>query len=351
MKKNGIKALMLMSVLFLGILPVRAEETSEQVMYRLYNPNSGEHFYTADKEERNNLYDLGWVYEGVGWIAPVASEYPVYRLYNANGGEHHYTLDPDERDMLVDAGWLDEGIGWYSDGSEAVPLYREYNPNAFACNHNYTTSVSENDELVNLGWKYEGISWYAMREKTETDTEQDDLEPGSKVFRYPSLQSLGIDYDHSVDEVVDGELLSMQSWCNAQGVNILSVSDYDKACWILQYVGRNFSYINEAAYGDVVSMIAHRGDTCFGFSDLVYCLSRKVGLVNASLTVPGKNVSHNGIPYYGLHRTVVAQIDGRYYDMDGNLALYFDPASPEEITQSYAEYLLGLRDDYTSIRP
>ena len=44
-------------------------------MYRLYNPNSGEHFYTASVSERNNLYDLGWHYEGVGWFAP-----PVLKL-------------------------------------------------------------------------------------------------------------------------------------------------------------------------------------------------------------------------------------------------------------------------------
>ncbi len=41
-------------------------------MYRLYNPNSGEHFYTASKGERNHLIRLGWNDEGIGWygIAP-----------------------------------------------------------------------------------------------------------------------------------------------------------------------------------------------------------------------------------------------------------------------------------------
>ena len=36
-------------------------------MYRLYNPNSGEHFYTASKGERNHLISLGWNDEGIGW--------------------------------------------------------------------------------------------------------------------------------------------------------------------------------------------------------------------------------------------------------------------------------------------
>lgn len=38
-------------------------------MYRLYNPNSGEHFYAANLAERDNLKRLGWRDEGVGWYA------------------------------------------------------------------------------------------------------------------------------------------------------------------------------------------------------------------------------------------------------------------------------------------
>ena len=131
-------------------------------MYRLYNPNSGEHFYTADVSEKDNLVYVGWKYEGIGWTAPITSDEPVYRLYNQNGGEHHYTLDAGERDFLVNVGWKYEGIGWYSDEAEGVPIYRQYNPNAFANNHNYTADKSENDWLVGLGWKAEGIGWYGV---------------------------------------------------------------------------------------------------------------------------------------------------------------------------------------------
>ena len=131
-------------------------------MYRLYNPNSGEHFYTADVEEKNYLASIGWNYEGVGWTAPSKSNTPVYRLYNSYGGEHHYTIDADERDALVAAGWNYEGIGWYSDDAKSVPLYREYNPNAFANNHNYTTDASEHAWLLSIGWRGEGIGWYGL---------------------------------------------------------------------------------------------------------------------------------------------------------------------------------------------
>ncbi|MBQ6134321.1 MAG: hypothetical protein IJI65_09230 [Lachnospiraceae bacterium] len=129
-------------------------------MYRLYNPNSGEHFYTKDESEKNNLVKAGWSDEGIGWIAPEKSNTPVYRLYNANAGDHHYTMDAKERDGLITAGWNDEGTGWYSDDDKTVPLYREYNPNAVTGTHNYTTDKAEHMNLVKAGWKDEGIGWY-----------------------------------------------------------------------------------------------------------------------------------------------------------------------------------------------
>ena len=131
-------------------------------MYRLYNRNSGEHFYTSDAGERNMLISVGWTYEGVGWVAPSTSNTPVYRLYNPYGGEHHYTTSISERNNLIAAGWNDEGIGWYSDDDCTIPLYRQYNPNAFANNHNYTTSRSENNYLISIGWRGEGVAWYGV---------------------------------------------------------------------------------------------------------------------------------------------------------------------------------------------
>lgn len=135
-------------------------------MYRVYNPNSGEHFYTSNKAEKDHLVNVGWKYEGIGWKAPTVSNYPVYRLYNANGGEHHYTMNAAEKNNLVKLGWKYEGIGWFSadpNDSNSVPLLREYNPNAFSNNHNYTTNSKEHNWLVGLGWKDEGKAWYATK--------------------------------------------------------------------------------------------------------------------------------------------------------------------------------------------
>ena len=145
--------------------PAQPAVVSTVTMWRLYNPNSGEHFYTGNAAERDHLVQVGWKSEGVGWTAPVKGD-PVYRLYNPNAGDHHYTLNPAERDMLVRAGWKYEGVGWYSAAASVKgrrPLYRQYNPNARAGAHNYTLSRAENDHLVRVGWRAEGLAWYAVR--------------------------------------------------------------------------------------------------------------------------------------------------------------------------------------------
>ena len=134
------------------------------VMQRLYNSYTGEHFYTADVTETYGLIAVGWRYEGLGWYAPTSGD-PVYRLYNpyVTGGDHHYTLSEAERDGLVAAGWRYEGVGWMSaPASTGVPLYRQYNPFAKTGTHNYTTSREENDSLVDAGWEAEGIAWYGV---------------------------------------------------------------------------------------------------------------------------------------------------------------------------------------------
>ena len=132
---------------------------SSQNMYRLYNPNSGEHFYTANIGEAKNVCSAGWRWEGVGWVAPTSGQ-DVYRLYNSFAGDHHYTLSAHERDVLISKGWTYEGVGWRSGGSQAV--LREYNPNAATGTHNFTLNSGEHANLVGLGWRDEGKAWYAI---------------------------------------------------------------------------------------------------------------------------------------------------------------------------------------------
>lgn len=144
----------------------KVESISTDVMYRLYNKWTGEHFYTASEKERDSLTSVGWTYEGMGWTAPSKSKTPVWRLYNpyVDGGDHHYTLSAHERDVLVGEGWRSEGVGWYSDDDKGVALYRQYNPYAETGTHNYTADINERYTLIELGWRDEGIAWYGVKQ-------------------------------------------------------------------------------------------------------------------------------------------------------------------------------------------
>ena len=133
-------------------------------VYRMYNPNSGEHFYTSAKEEKEALEKAGWTYEGVAFRSLNTSSHPLYRLYNPNAGDHHYTESVQERDYLIQAGWKNEGIAFYgADQNSGIPLYRLYNPNAKAGAHHYTASAEERDYLIAAGWTNEGIGFYGQK--------------------------------------------------------------------------------------------------------------------------------------------------------------------------------------------
>lgn len=129
---------------------------STNPVYRMYNPNSGEHFYTMNYYEVQSLQNSDWNYEGIGWNSLSAvNTGTVYRLYNKNGGYHFYTTSSYEKDQLVKKGWTYEGISFYTGGTKAV--YRAYNPNNGM--HNYTLISYEQRSLLKLGWKDEGTAW------------------------------------------------------------------------------------------------------------------------------------------------------------------------------------------------
>ena len=127
-------------------------------IHRLYNPYSGEHFFTGYSIERDVLVGVGWNYEGISCYAPQSSGVPVYRLYNQYTGDHHYTADNVERDYLIELGWNYEGIGWYSSDSEGgTEVYRLYNP--YDYQHLWTTNKGEYDYLGSIGWNKEGVAF------------------------------------------------------------------------------------------------------------------------------------------------------------------------------------------------
>lgn len=159
------------------IIPQKESTTDQQTdvkdsipIYRVFNPRTGEHFYTPNKVERDNCVNLwGWNGEGIAWYSPKKSDYPVYRVMNPNNkSEHHYTVSVSERDWLVSLGWRNEGIAFYSSGNKnsknGYPVYRHYHPIQRTGNHHYTTSKYESDHIVaEEGWRYEDICWYVNK--------------------------------------------------------------------------------------------------------------------------------------------------------------------------------------------
>ncbi|KEY62747.1 adhesive domain-containing protein [Lactococcus cremoris] len=136
-----------------------------QVVYRLYNPNTGEHFYPTSTYERDEDIKAGWRNEGILETAPTSGT-AVYRVYNPNakGGDHYYTTSQYEATSLVSKGWKWDNNAkpvFYSGGSKAV--YVAYNPNAATGAHNYTMSSYEQNSLLNAGWKFGETAWFAVK--------------------------------------------------------------------------------------------------------------------------------------------------------------------------------------------
>lgn len=133
-----------------------AAETSP--MYRLYNPYNGDHMFTQNKNEYDNLCILGWSGENVAWRSPTKYGDTVYRVYNPNSGEHLFTTDEKEYNNLGRIGWKKEGSAFSSGGSK--PIYRLYNKWLTAGTHIYTTDASEYAKLMQIGWSGEGVKLY-----------------------------------------------------------------------------------------------------------------------------------------------------------------------------------------------
>lgn len=123
-------------------------------VHRLYNPNSGEHFYTPNIDERNTLVSIGWNSEGVAWKTGNPGK-PIYRL--SGGGVHMLTTSFDEASSLTKVGWVCEGVQIYAgDGAEVHRLYNRYNGD-----HLFTTNTDEVEAAKAAGYQYEGVAFRA----------------------------------------------------------------------------------------------------------------------------------------------------------------------------------------------
>lgn len=141
--------------------------------YRLYNQSADRHVFTTNYTEFNILRQPGngWVDESsrrsgmalVHTANPDSTLLPVFRLYNFQTGEHYYTTDTNEKNFLTSIvppsdprygtiGWRDEGVEGYtpntnSSGTQLV--YRLYN--TISGEHFYARSAAERDAILAIG--------------------------------------------------------------------------------------------------------------------------------------------------------------------------------------------------------
>lgn len=202
--KRIVGVIMALALALASIPLIETEAAGASVpVYRLYNGNTGEHFYTLSSGESDHLQDVGWSYEGIGWYSPKTGK-PIYRVYNPNaqGGDHYYTASKGEANHLVSLGWRWDNNGkpvFYSGGK--VNLYVEYNPNAQSGSHNYTTSKNEHNHLLSIGWQFGAVAWkvskvgvaVSYKARTKADENVTDVgggeasNPGSYRWIYSDL--------------------------------------------------------------------------------------------------------------------------------------------------------------------
>ncbi|MDR2977339.1 MAG: hypothetical protein LBV19_08660 [Streptococcaceae bacterium] len=133
---------------------IAADETTPISIFRMYNPNTGEHFYTVSSYEAASLLiNSGWNYEGtLGKTYTTGHSTAVTRLYNKNAGVHYYTSSEYEARSLMAKGWVDEGVAFIDAGQ--FDVYAAYNANN--SQHNYTMFLAEENSLLGAGWQPAG---------------------------------------------------------------------------------------------------------------------------------------------------------------------------------------------------
>ncbi len=163
-KQTGQNIEFKMNSVSLYPIAVVYEKDDSLPIYRLYNPKTKEHLWTAAKKEYNVLPDYGWRQEGIAWCAPGQGK-SVYRLYNPKTKDHHYTSNTNEVSVLTTKyGWRKDNNGkpvFCSGGSK--PIYRLYNKSFKIGSHHLTTSAKEYQTLPQYGWKQEGIAMNAVK--------------------------------------------------------------------------------------------------------------------------------------------------------------------------------------------
>ncbi|MFW5847143.1 MAG: hypothetical protein ACOCUU_03230, partial [Nanoarchaeota archaeon] len=82
-------------------------------LYRFYNSEIENHFYTISESAKNNLENTDYSYDWIaGYVYPnqVQGTTPLYRFYNSEIENHFYTTSESEKNNLENTDYSYEGI-------------------------------------------------------------------------------------------------------------------------------------------------------------------------------------------------------------------------------------------------
>jgi hypothetical protein len=90
-------------------------QTQLKDVWRLFQPSTGDHLLTTSEAEQNHAKQLGYVLEGkIGAVSSTPSNglRPIYRFYNSEKHQHFYTADLSEASSLTNTHKAEGHLGW-----------------------------------------------------------------------------------------------------------------------------------------------------------------------------------------------------------------------------------------------
>ncbi len=170
---------------------VNVNPTTMANVYRFYNPNNGDHFYTDSETEKNNIIANipDYSYEGIAFKIDTTANNasPLYRFYKISNKTHVYvTSDTTKNAYLAQPTvYAYEGVAFNvsTTSTDTQPIYRLQN-NATG-NYIDTASVDEKNAILAKwpnDYTYIGIAYYIYG----------NANPGTPVYRFYNM----INYSH-----------------------------------------------------------------------------------------------------------------------------------------------------------
>ena len=146
-------------------VPYSPSNAGRSPLYRMYNSQIVDHFYTTDYSEVANAQQINYVYEGIACSlrdSQVSGTQPLLRYWSQSAYDHFYTLHSSEiSGNLKNFHYKYEGVTGYCSpqpGPNLVPLYRYYHEQN--ADHFYTTDENEIGTSGNGGYAYETVACY-----------------------------------------------------------------------------------------------------------------------------------------------------------------------------------------------